>query len=145
MSSVVVKIDRYIYEPSYDTETGDYIDICPYKKHERNRKMYQCNCKAGSLIHSIPSFNSHIKSECHRNYLINYDVFKKELNEEKEKNKHLIYEKEMLIRKINKQEQDYKGLEEKYDKLVEQNRKFHEKSGKLLNKYKKILDEITVD
>ena len=33
----------------------------------------------------------------------------------------------MLIRKINKQDQEYKGLEEKYEKLVEQNKKFHGK------------------
>ena len=143
--SSIINTEHYLYDPTFDTETGNYVDKCPYRKNERNRKIYQCNCKAGSIIHNRISYNSHIKSECHKNYLSNYDVFKKEVTEEKEKNKHLTYEKEMLIRKINKQDQDYKGLEEKYDKLVEQNKKFHEKSGKLLNKYKKILDEITVD
>ena len=143
--SAIVKTDHYIYEPTFCPETDTYKDICPYKRHERNRRIFNCNCKIGSNIHNVPSFNSHIKSECHKSYIQNYALFKKELTEEQEKNKQLTYEKEMLIRKINKLDQDYKVLQEKNNKLITEYGKFCSKSEKLLNKHKSTLEEITVE
>ena len=143
--SVIVKTDHYIYEPTFCPDTDTYIDVCPYKKYERNCKIFNCNCKAGTILSGRANFYAHIKSDCHKTYVQQYALFKKELTEEQGKNKQLTYENQMLIRKVNKVDQDHKVLREKYEKLVEQNKKFHGKQEKLLNKYKKILEEITVD
>ena len=143
--SVIVKTDHYIYEPTFCPDTATYIDVCPYKKYERNCKIFNCNCKAGTILSGRANFYAHIKSDCHKTWVQQYALFKKELTEEQEKNKHLTYENEMLIRKINKQDQDHKVLQEKYGKLVTEYGKFCNKSEKLLNKYKKILEEITVE
>ena len=137
----IVKTDHYVYEPTFDPDTDTYVDVCPYKKHERNRRIYNCNCKIGSNIHNIPSFNSHILSSCHKSYVQNYALFKKELNDEKEKNVKLTYDNEMLTRKNNKLEKDHSDLQEKYCKLNTQFTKFYTKSVNLVNKYKEILND----
>lgn len=33
----LVKCHKTVYDPTFDENTGKYVDISPYKKHERNR------------------------------------------------------------------------------------------------------------
>ena len=142
MNSIVKTIEVRIYTPSFDPDSGLYKDILPYKHRERNRITYACPCKSGTMFSSTPQFRSHINSTCHQNYIENYSFFQKEINEEKEINKQLKYDKEILTRKLNKKEDEFNVLESDHNKLVIAFTKYCDKSKRQNDKFRNILSEI---
>ena len=140
--SMIKTIEMIIYEPIFNVENDTFEDTCPYKSRERNRAIFTCRCKAGTEISSIPQYRSHINSSCHKNYIENYSFFKKEVIEEKELNKKLKYENEILTRKFNKKEDEYNALESKHNKLSNAFKKYCDKSKKHNDKFRNILSEI---
>ena len=142
MSMIVKTIEVRRYAPSFDPDTGLYKDISPYKPYERKRITYSCPCKAGFEFDCTPQFRSHIKNTCHQTYIENYTFFQKEINEEKELNKKLKYNNEILTRKLNKKEEEYDELQEKYKNNLLQFRKYYNKNMKSHNKFKNILNEM---
>jgi len=146
---IVKTIEMTIYEPTFNVENDTFEDICPYKPRERNRMTFACRCKAGTEICNRPQYFSHINSSCHKDYIKNYTLFKKEINEEKDYNKKLKYDNEILTRKFNKKEEEenkelkeLKELSSKYHKLVGESAKYHHKIQKLNDKFKNILNEM---
>ena len=142
MNSIVKTIEVRIYTPSFDPDSGLYKDILPYKHRERNRITYACPCKSGTMFSSTPQFRSHINSTCHQNYIENYSFFQKEINEEKEINKQLKYDKEILTRKLNKKEDEFNVLESDHNKLVIAFTKYCDKSKRQNDKFRNILSDI---
>ena len=142
MSSIVKTIEVRRYIPSFDPDSGLYKDILPYKPYEKSRITYQCPCKSDTMFDSTFSFRQHIKSRCHQNYIENYSFFQKEINEEKELNKKLKYDKEILTRKLNKKKDEYNALESKHNKLVIAFKKYCDRSKKHKDKIHNILSDI---
>ena len=96
----LLRVETEIYKPVFNEESGGFMDVCPYKPHERNRIHYQCRCKAGTNITSRGEFNQHIKSQTHRTFIDNYAEYYKEVDESEEKNRKLLAENELLKRKV---------------------------------------------
>ena len=142
MASIVKTIEMMVYNPTFNPDSGLYEDICPYKHRERNRAIFTCRCKAGTEISSIPQYRSHINSSCHKSFIENYSLFKREINEEKEFNKKLKYDNEILTRKLNKKEEENKELITRYEKVLKSFKKYYDHNRKQTDKYKNIINEI---
>jgi hypothetical protein len=142
MNSIVKSVEYIIYEPQFNPDTNAYVDVCPYKPRERNRFLYTCRCKAGTEINNRPQFASHVKSECHKNYIENYAFFKNELLEEKKLTKKLTYDNEILNRKYDKKEKEYEKLEKIHITMLNSVKKYCNKNKKAYDKFKGQLDEM---
>ena len=108
----IVCIHKSIYKPTFDTDTGEYLDKCPYKPYERNRIWYDCRCKAGTIFKTPQSFRQHIKSKTHREFINNYKNYYKEVDEREETIKQQRIEMEMLSREVQR-------LKNKLESMVE--------------------------
>ena len=94
----LVKTEKSVYDPSFDENTGKYVDICPYKKHERNRIVYSCRCDVSVIITTRAQFCSHIKSNKHQELLKNFKQYSTP-NEDIEKEiRQYRVDKELLAR-----------------------------------------------
>ena len=109
--------DISMYIPTFDENTGKYIDVCPYKFHERQRKHYTCRCNVSTIITSRQQFLSHVKSKTHQELLKNHEMYYKELDDATNENKQYRVENELLKRKLEQREksnnQVNKSLKEK--------------------------------
>lgn len=120
----LVKTEKSVYDPSFDENTGKYVDICPYKKHERNRIMYSCRCDVSVIITNTQQFRSHIKSKKHQELVKNFKQYSTPTEcVEKELKQHRI-DKELLTRQKT-------ILQEKAMKLMEELTKIREENTKM--------------
>jgi hypothetical protein len=69
----VVKVQKTIYKPVFDPETGLYTDESPFKLHSRNNMIYTCLCNH-SQFHTLTTFKSHIKTKSHLKFLMHYEL-----------------------------------------------------------------------
>lgn len=138
----ISKIVNEIYVPQFDENKNCYIDITPYKPYEKNRIHYSCPCKAGVVFTCNSEYNQHIKSKTHKNYLKNFSIYNKPLDDEKKKTKELKYKNEMLFRKNTKILKAIQFLEPKIKFLKEESFEkdavISEQNQTILNQHNKI-------
>ena len=122
----LVKTKKSLYDPSFDENTGKYVDVCPYKKHERNRIMYSCRCDVSVIITTRAQFCSHIKSNKHQELLENFKQYSTPSEEVEKELRQYRVDKELLTRqKVI--------LQEKAVKLMEELIKIREENEKMIN------------
>ena len=98
------------YKPKYNPDKDEYNDESPYPPNSKKNLPYICPCK-GYLFNKNAQFNAHIVTKCHQNWLNNYKLNNKELDDlMKEKNK-LLSEKSILERKLDAAESKLKQYE----------------------------------
>ena len=97
--SQIISVHKEIYIPSFNEETDEYYDKSPYKRYERNCIQYECRCKAGSVFMGNTMFKNHIKSKTHKDFIVNYKKYYREVDSAKEIIKELRVENEFLARK----------------------------------------------
>jgi hypothetical protein len=105
----LIPTNRTLYELVYDPDKDEFIDISPFKKHDRTKPYieYYCACKSNSAICSYSQWKNHINLKVHDEYRKNYKFFNKPLLDcrrlviDETRDKHKL---------INK----YKGLKLKY-------------------------------
>jgi predicted RNase H-like nuclease (RuvC/YqgF family) len=125
----IVCVITEIYKPVFNENEDNFVDKCPYEKHERNRIHYQCRCKAGTYITSRGEFIQHIKSKTHKTFIENYSAYYKEVDDAEETNKKLTTDNEIMKRKI---EMRQKENEQQEKKLISKDEKIA-----------KLMDELT--
>lgn len=118
----LVQVYTDIYKPTFDENSDKYIDKSPYKPYERNCIRFECRCRAGAYFIGNVQFKQHIKSKTHKDFIINYKKYFKEIDELNDKNKKLLTENQLLERKNNLQNEKIEELLEKIDKLHKQNK-----------------------
>ena len=116
MEMEIVSTHTKIYKPEFNTNTGEYYDKPPFKKHERGIP-HKCHCKTGRLYNNLTQYKQHIKTKTHQNYIQNYKNHNQELDSANERIKELTKENEFLTRRNLK-------LQKKIDKL--ENEEFHD-------------------
>jgi hypothetical protein len=72
-SQQLVRIQHIQYEPIFDPEINAFSDKSPWSDYQRNRHTYTCQCKSGTIFGDKTTFSSHIKSQCHKKWLIRYN------------------------------------------------------------------------
>ena len=115
-----------IYKPSFDTNEGKFVDQSPYNAYERNCIRYECRCRAGAFFVGNALFKQHTKSKTHRDFIINYKKYYKEVDEAGETIKSLTADKELLLRKNQSLMNDCRSYTSKIGHLQKQNRTFLE-------------------
>ena len=118
----LVQVYTDIYKPAFDENRDEYTDKSPYKPYERNCIRFECRCKAGAYFIGNSQFKQHIKSKTHKDFIVNYKKYFKEIDELGEKNKTLLSENQLLERKNNSQNDKIEDLLNKIDKLQKQNK-----------------------
>ena len=118
----LVQVYTDIYKPEFNENTDNYIDKSPYKPYERNCIRYECRCRAGAYFVGLSQFKQHIKSKTHKDFIINYSKYFKEIDELGETNKKLLSEKELLLRKNDNLNDINGSLTKKIEKLQKQNK-----------------------
>ena len=118
----LVQVYTDIYKPAFDENKDEYTDKSPYKPYERNCIRFECRCKAGAYFIGNSQFKQHIKSKTHKDFIVNYKKYFKEIDELGEKNKTLLSENQLLERKNNSQNDKIEDLLNKIDKLQKQNK-----------------------
>lgn len=118
----LVQVYTDIYKPAFDENRDEYTDKSPYKPYERNCIRFECRCKAGAYFIGNSQFKQHIKSKTHKDFIVNYKKYFKEIDELGEKNKTLLSENQLLERKNNSQNDKIEDLINKIDKLQKQNK-----------------------
>ena len=118
----LVQVYTDIYKPEFDENKDKYIDKSPYKPYERNCIRFECRCKAGAYFIGNSQFKQHIKSKTHKDFIVNYKKYFKEIDELGEKNNKLLSENQLLERKNNLQSDKIEDLLTKIEKLQKQNK-----------------------
>jgi chromosome segregation ATPase len=131
MALTTTDISRYI--PTFDENTGKYIDECPYTRHQRHRAIYKCRCNVSTIITTRQQFISHVKSKTHHELLKNYKKYYKDVDDAKTENKQYRIENDFLKRRMEQHErsrnQVNKTLKEKaldFTKTITELRKINE-------------------
>ena len=119
----LVQVYTDIYKPAFDENTDEYIDKSPYRPYERNCIRFECRCKAGAYFIGYSQFKQHIKSKTHKDFIVNYKKYFKELDDKIEENKKLLSENQLLERKNNLHSDKIEDLLSKIEKLHKQNKK----------------------
>jgi hypothetical protein len=61
------------YEPSFNTENGQYEDISPFIKGSRGGQDYICACRhSNKSFHSYTGWKTHTKNDFHEEYIKKY-------------------------------------------------------------------------
>lgn len=105
----LIPTNKTLYELTYDPDTDKFIDISPFKKHDRSKNNldYYCPCKVNSGFSTWSGWVHHCKLKTHEGYKENYKFF----------NKPLLDCRQLVIdqkRENHKLENKYKGLKLKY-------------------------------
>lgn len=105
----LIPTNKTLYELVYDPDTDEFVDVSPFKKHDRSKPYieYYCACKSNSAICSYSQWKNHINLKVHDEYRKNYRFF----------NRPLLDCRQLCIdqkRENHKLENKYKGLKLKY-------------------------------
>ena len=87
-STAIISTTYILYEPEFDTNTGEWKDKNPFKKNSHNNYTIECRCICGSIFNTHSGFSNHCKNKTHKKWVQHYDRLhaegdkaKKELNE----------------------------------------------------------------
>tara|TARA_B100000282_G_scaffold241671_1_gene184591 strand:- start:461 stop:883 length:423 start_codon:yes stop_codon:yes gene_type:complete len=103
------------YTPKYNPTLDIFEDESPFQPYAKKNQVYKCPCN-GYLFSKTNLFNSHIKSNTHKNWLENYKENNKELNDAKSNANSLLAENTILKRKIDKKDKYIDELEKEVNK-----------------------------
>lgn len=88
ISTAIISTTYILYEPEFDTNTGEWKDKNPFKKNSHNNYTIECRCICESIFNTHSGFSNHCKNKTHKKWVKNYDRLyaegdkaKKELNE----------------------------------------------------------------
>ena len=109
----------------FNPNDGKYIDICPYDSGQRKREPYRCPCN-GLIITKRAQFFSHIQTKTHKNYIDNYDLNTKEVEDLKTEKNILLADKTNLELKFNKKTIQLMKASKAIKHLQEENSKMKE-------------------
>jgi hypothetical protein len=74
MSLVVTELN--VYEPTYDSNTGTYVDKSPFKHRSRNNQPFECRCKLdGKSFTTNSQFQNHCNLKSHQHFITHYDRY----------------------------------------------------------------------
>lgn len=119
-STAIISTTYILYEPEFDTNTGEWKDKNLFKKHSHNNTTYECRCSfaKGSIFNTCSDFNRHCKNKTHQEWVKNYgrlyaegDKAKKELNEFKKNNEKLDRKNKQLQRENRELQQQNQTLQ----------------------------------
>ena len=113
----LVATTNIVYVPTFDGDTGTYIDGSPFKKGSRKNPSYECRCKLdGKSFTTKTQFDAHCKTQTHKNFIQNYEKYFRDVD------------------KTNKEIKDLKVQWGKCDKLLhETTRKLYQANEYLQN------------
>jgi len=103
------------YSPKYNPTKDIFEDESPFTPYSKKNQVYKCPCNGYQFCKTI-SYNSHIKSNTHKNWLENYKENNKELNDAKSNVNSLLAENTILKRKIDKKDKYIDELEKEVNK-----------------------------
>jgi len=110
-------IDRNLYQPTFDPQTGTYQDVSPFKHRSRKNPVYECRCQVGSFFHTNSIFKVHCKKKTHQMFLTDYEYYYKDADIAKQEIKEYRIENEKLRRKLQKYEGIIRLREQEIDFL----------------------------
>jgi hypothetical protein len=105
------------YNPEYDPEKNEYYDKCPIEMRCRVKCPYYCLCGAKEFS-TVTEFKSHISTQKHKKFLLNYYGYIKDVNDAIIHAKQLQVKYELTYRELIELKQKYAVLEIQYKKLV---------------------------
>ena len=116
----LVATTNIVYIPTFDADTGTYVDVSPFKKGSRKNPSYECRCKLdGKSFTTKTQFDAHCKTQTHKNFIQNYEMYYKDTD------------------KANQEIRDLKIQCGKYDKRVREYRHKLEVANAYLNQERK--------
>ena len=95
-------IDKNLYQPTFDPQTGAYLDVSPFRHRSRNNPIYECRCQVGSFFSTNSQFQQHCKKKTHQTFVTDYDYYYKDADLAKQEIKDYRIENEMLRRKLKR-------------------------------------------
>jgi hypothetical protein len=98
----LVTIDKHIYQPTFDPQTGQYRDVSPFRHRSRNNPMHECRCQVGSYFTTNSQFTQHCKKKTHRTFVDDYDYYYKDADLAKQEIKDYRIENEKLKRRLER-------------------------------------------
>ena len=114
ISTAIISTTYILYEPEFDTNTGEWKDKNPFKKNSHNNYTIECRCICGSIFNTHSGFSNHCKNKTHKKWVKNYDRLYAEGDKAKKELNQIQKEKEFSDRR-NKQ------LQRKNRELQQQN------------------------
>jgi len=105
------------YNPEYDPEKNEYYDKCPIETRCRVKCPYYCLCGAKEFS-TVTEFKSHIGTQKHKKFLLNYYGYIKDVNDAIIHAKQLQVKYELTYRELLELKHKYAILEIQYKKLV---------------------------
>ena len=111
--------ENSVYEPSFDENTGLYVDKCPYRPYQRNRTTYKCLCSSTASFSTTAQFVAHIKGKGHKDFIENYEKHTKQDKDTEKEIKQYRVDNELLERKNEHLERENKSLRDKNLKTIE--------------------------
>jgi len=112
----LVATTNIVYIPTFDADTGTYVDESPFKKGSRKNPSYECRCKLdGKSFTTKTQFDAHCKTQTHKNFIQNYEMYYKDTD------------------KVNQEIRDLKVQCGRSDKLVREYRHKLEVANSHLN------------
>ena len=132
------------YTPKYNPSKDIFEDESPFPPYSKKNQTYTCPCN-GYQFCKTNLFNSHIKSNTHKNWLENYKENNKELNDAKSNANILLAENTILKRKLNNIDNKYRIELEKKEKIISKLEKEAKKYTNLKRCMKIFMDDIDDD
>mgnify|MGYP001277516783 FL=1 len=132
------------YTPKYNPSKDIFEDESPFPPYSKKNQVYICPCN-GYQFCKTNLFNSHIKSNTHKNWLENYKENNKELNDAKSNANILLAENTILKRKLNNIDNKYRIELEKKEKIISKLEKEANKYTNLKRCIKIFIDDIDDD
>ena len=74
----IIQIEKVLYKPQFDPNTGCYKDVSPFKHRSRNNPLYECRCQAGSFFNTNSQFKQHCQKKTHKIFLGDYEYYYKD-------------------------------------------------------------------
>lgn len=105
------------YNPEYDPEKNEYYDKCPIEVRCRVKCPYYCLCGAKEFS-TVTEFKTHIGTQKHKRFLLNYYGYIKDVNDAISHAKQLQVKYELTHRELVELKYKYGLLETQYKKLV---------------------------
>ena len=103
------------YTPKYNPTLDIFEDESPFQPYSKKNQVYKCPCN-GYQFCKTNLFNSHIRSNTHKNWLKNYVENNKELNDAKSNVNILLAENTIIKRKMDKKDKYIDELEKEVNK-----------------------------
>lgn len=110
-------INKSVYTPKLDIDTGKYIDECPIHPYNRNKELeIHCLCN-NSKFYNMSEYKKHIKLKSHQRFLDNYLYYINDIEEARRqaieylKLYELVHRKLMTFMNIKEYEKEMSNID----------------------------------